>query len=110
VFHAVGRVHDTLEGDTMDVDLLATDEAAARWQARRQQREVRRSAIDAGRISEVESPERIKKRLDRLTEQPLSRMLGGWTSAAEGLSADSRSDWSKRSAWSGSWDGPIFWA
>ena len=31
VFHAVARVHDTLEGDMMDPDHLVTDEAAERW-------------------------------------------------------------------------------
>jgi endonuclease G, mitochondrial len=77
VFHAVARVHDTLEGDMMDSDLLVTDEAAERWRARQRQRELKRSAIDTGRISEVESPERIKKRLDRLTEAPLKQNVGG---------------------------------
>lgn len=77
VFHAVARVHDTLEGDMMDPDHLVTDEAAERWRARQRQRELKRSAIDAGRISEVESPERIKKRLDRLTEAALKQNVWG---------------------------------
>ena len=50
-----------------DLDLTVAQESADRWQACQQQREEKRSVIREGRISSVESPERIQKRLDRLT-------------------------------------------
>ncbi|HWS81591.1 MAG TPA: DNA/RNA non-specific endonuclease [Rubrobacter sp.] len=59
----------------MDLDLRVAEEAAKRWWDRQQERKARRTAIDAGRISEIESPERIKKRVDRLTEATLKRKV-----------------------------------
>jgi S1-C subfamily serine protease len=73
-FHVMACEHNELEDD-MDLDFRVADEAAKRWWARQQQREARRSAIDAGRVSDVESPERIKKRIDRLTEATLKRKV-----------------------------------
>ena len=59
----------------MDLDLRVADEAAERWSARQKEREARRAAIDEGRISDVETPERIKRRVDRLTEATLKRKV-----------------------------------
>jgi hypothetical protein len=44
----------------MEIDLRVAEEAAERWQARQQDREPKRSKIEAGQIFEVESQERIK--------------------------------------------------
>ena len=57
----------------VDPDLTVAQEAARRWRMRRREREVRRSAIEEGRISSVESPERIQKRLNRLSAAVVGR-------------------------------------
>lgn len=64
-----------VEEDGVDLDLLVAEGAARRWRDRERGREARRSAIKAGRISEVESPERIQKRLDRLAETAMKQSL-----------------------------------
>ena len=58
-----------------DLDLTVAQESAERWRARQQEREERRSAIREGRISDVESSERIQKRLDRLTAAAIKRSV-----------------------------------
>jgi len=60
----------------VDLDLSVAKGAAERWSDREQQRDARLSAIREGRISDVESPERIKKRLDRLTGAALKQNVG----------------------------------
>jgi endonuclease G, mitochondrial len=57
--------------DGVDLDFSVAKGAAKRWWDRDQERAARLSAIREGRISDVESPKRIKKRLDRLTEAAL---------------------------------------
>jgi hypothetical protein len=61
----------------VDLDLSVAKGAAERWSDREQQRDARLSAIREGRISDVESPERIKKRLDRLTGAALKQKRRG---------------------------------
>jgi V8-like Glu-specific endopeptidase len=50
----------------MDIDLSVAEEAARRWQSRRGERDLKRSKLEAGLVVEVESKERIQKRLERL--------------------------------------------
>ena len=97
----------------MDIDLRVTEEAAERWQARQQEREPKRSKIEAGQIFEVESQERIKKRMDRLAEAAIKQNAVAWPPASlvQGLPVPgNRPCWSIRSAWSGCWGRPISWA
>ena len=51
----------------MEMDLRVMEGAARRWQQRSWVREPRRAALQAGRIVDIETPERIQKRLERLT-------------------------------------------
>ncbi|MGH3145525.1 MAG: trypsin-like serine peptidase, partial [Rubrobacter sp.] len=57
----------------MDLDLTVAQESADRWLTRQEKRKEIRSAIRDGRVSDVESPERIQKRLDRLTAAAVAR-------------------------------------
>src|SRR5262245_15729645 len=50
---------------TFPKDVL--DAAAQRWREREQPREQQQAAIARGRVAEVESPERIQRRLNRLS-------------------------------------------
>jgi endonuclease I/V8-like Glu-specific endopeptidase len=50
----------------MPIDLRIAQEAANRWNERREIREQARSKIDAGRAVEADTPERVQKRLTRL--------------------------------------------
>ncbi len=60
----------------MDLDLSVAEGAAKRWWDREQERKPTLSAIKEGRISNVESSERIQKRLNRLTEAALRQNVG----------------------------------
>jgi hypothetical protein len=60
----------------MEIDLRVAEEAAERWQARQQEREPKRSKIEAGQIFEVESQERIMKRMDRLAAAAIKQNTG----------------------------------
>jgi endonuclease G, mitochondrial len=75
VFHAAVRGSEDEEGG-VDLDLSVAEGAAKRWWDREQERKATLSAIKEGRISDVESPERIQKRLDRLTEAALRQNVG----------------------------------
>ena len=61
----------------MDLDLSVAEGAAKRWWDREQERKPTLSAIKEGRISNVESSERIQKRLNRLTEAALRQRTSG---------------------------------
>lgn len=71
----------------MDIDLRVAEEAARRWEARQQEREPKRSKIEAGQIFEVESQERIKKRMDRLSEAALKQNAGRLAASVAGTEA-----------------------
>lgn len=71
----------------MDIDLRVAEEAAERWQARQQEREPKRSKIEAGQIFEVESQERIKKRMDRLAEAAIKQNAGRLAASVVGTEA-----------------------
>ena len=60
----------------MEIDFRVAEEAAERWQARQQEREPKRSKIEAGQIFEVESQERIMKRMDRLAAAAIKQNTG----------------------------------
>lgn len=68
----------------MDIDLRVAEEAARRWEARQQEREPKRSKIEAGQIFEVESQERIKKRMDRLSEAAIKQNAGRLAASVAG--------------------------
>src|SRR6188474_2548256 len=64
--------------------LNVATKAAERWQSRTEERASKEAALKAGRISEVETPDRIRKRLEHLTAaameaqtaRPASQPLG----------------------------------
>src|SRR5918998_1937301 len=77
----------------MDIDLRVAEEAARRWEARQQEREPKRSKIEAGQILEVESQERVQMRLDRLAaaiKQNTGRLATG--TAGTGATGPAQSD------------------
>jgi endonuclease G, mitochondrial len=51
---------------SMTFDLNVATKAAERWQARTRERASKEAALKAGRITEVETPDRIRKRLEHL--------------------------------------------
>jgi endonuclease G, mitochondrial len=55
-----------VEEEAMELNLPLVEEAAKRWRLRQGIREQNRSKLQAGRILEVESPDRVRKRLERL--------------------------------------------
>lgn len=52
----------------MNVDLRVAEEAARRWQERSAVRESNRAKLNAGRVVEAETPERVQMRLERLAK------------------------------------------
>jgi endonuclease G, mitochondrial len=71
----------------MEIDLRVAEEAAERWQARQQEREPKRSKIEAGQIFEVESQERIMKRMDRLAAAAIKQNTGRLATGTAGTGA-----------------------
>jgi endonuclease G, mitochondrial len=77
------------EEGLMEINVRVMEGAARRWQERSKVREPHRVALQAGRLMEVETPERIQKRLERLAMTATEERAARANASRSGISQPS---------------------